>query len=478
MSRNQKQIPNWAKAGHQKPVTRREFLAHGLIPFAAATFMPNWLKLLSPEAALAQTACPTGGSGMVPFIQLNLEGGAGLAANYVPMSQDRQLLPSYDIIGLGSPQNLNVVRVFNNAPFAGNGVSNVLTGLQSAANQATQNNTAFLGLCVQSRDDSSENYFACNGLVHRAGLVGTRLPSMGNRDSASGINQMPALFSPPSPLVVRSFNDLSNSLGYTASLAALSQTQREKLTKLVSDLNTSQARKLATVNNGQQMQDLLKCAGIKNTELVRDGAAAVDPRTNAGVANVWGLNAQSQLNSESFVLGSMVYNTILGNAGSASFSKGGYDYHGNDRQTVTNVRDREAGVLIGRILETARVLNQPVFLMVTSDGAVSSDASATPGGSNFNSDRGSAGMVYCFLYDPNGRPATTDFQIGHYGTTQNPNSQSADTSFIIGGNPELATQAVFLNWLKMNNKLDLYNVVVPRGRGFDTAQIAQVVKVG
>lgn len=471
MSRSKKEIPAWAKAGHAKPVTRREFLAHGMIPFAAAAFMPNWMKLLAPENAMAQTNCPAGGSNLIPFIQLNLEGGAGLAANYVPMDEGRQLLPSYDIIGLGNNQ-VPIVRVFGNAPFAGNGISNVLTGIQSAAQQATQDSTAFIGFCVQSRDDSRENYFAANGLVQKAGLVGSKLPALGNKDTRSGINQMPAVYSPPSPLIVKSYNDIANSLGYTAGLATLSQAQKEKLTKLIGDLNTSQARKVASINSAATLQPLIDCVGIKNSQLIQEGTAAVDPRTNAAVAGVWGLNANTGVNTESFVLGAMAYNTILGQAGSASFSKGGYDYHGNSRANLTNVRDRDAGVLIGRILETARVLNKPVFLMVTTDGAVSATKSDTAT-SDFNSDRGSAGMIYTFLYNPAGRPGVSDFQVGHYTA-----GQSADSKFVIGGSPELATQAVFLNWLKMNNRMDLYTQVVPTGRGMDAATIAKVVKVG
>jgi len=94
MSKNYKNKPNWALTGHKKPVTRREFLNYGMIPFAASAFMPNWLQLFSPERSLAQVGagCPAAGSNMIPFIQLNLAGGAGLMANYVPMDKDKTRL--------------------------------------------------------------------------------------------------------------------------------------------------------------------------------------------------------------------------------------------------------------------------------------------------------------------------------------------------------------------------------------------------
>lgn len=470
---NKKEVPQWAIAGHRRPVTRREFLAHGLIPFAAATFMPNWLKLLSPESALAQAKCAaTGTSSMIPFVQFNLAGGAGLMANYVPMNEQGSTLSSYNKMGLGN-SGVPIEQEFGNVPFAGmnNGalISKVLEGIRSATTPQALANTAFVAVCVRSRDDSSENYFAINGLVHKAGLVGTKLPHLGNRDSVSGIAQRPAVVAPPSPLIVRNYNDIANSLAYTASLASMNQNQKEKLSKLISDLNTSQARKLAATTSGSEVQSIIECAGIKNTELVAEGSTAVNPVNNPDFAGVWGLAANSAANSEAYVFGSMVYNTLLGQAGSCSFNKGGYDYHGNTRTNTDNA-DRNAGINIGRVIQSAHVLKKPVFLVVTSDGAVSSTVSDARD-AQFNSDRGAAGLMYILYYDPAGRPATSGFQIGQF-----TDGQAADDKFVTGNNPELAAQAVFLNWLKANKRLDLYNSIVTRG-GLSTADINLVVKV-
>lgn len=495
MSKNNKNKPNWALTGHTKPVTRREFLNYGMIPFAASAFMPNWLQLFSPERSLAQVGagCPVAGSNMIPFIQLNLSGGAGLMANYVPMDQDRNPLASYSIMGMGNGQ-VPIVREFGNVPFAGNRgdgqlISNVLVGIRERASTLAINKTAFIGMCVRSRDDSRENPYSMNGLAHKAGLVGSKLPHLGTEDTSTGISQMPVLYSPPSPLIVKGFRDVANSLGYTAALATgLNQAQRERLTRLVSDLNGEQSRKLASINTGSGIKTLIDCAGIKNTELIREGSDAVDPRTNAAVAALWGnLNAATANNSENLVFATMVFNTLNGLSGSGSLNMGGYDYHGNARENgtiapdisgvglgneTTNSRDRRAGRVIGNILQTAEILQKPLFLLVTSDGAVSSDDSATDRQTQFNSDRGSAGMAYIIMYRPTGRVVTTDFQIGHYTA-----SQTADDKTIVGNSTELATQAAFANYLKMNNRMDLYSQIVTRGLT-ETARINEVVKVG
>lgn len=478
MSKNNKNKPNWALTGHKKPVTRREFLNYGMIPFAASAFMPNWLQLFSPERSLAQAGvgCPVAAAGMIPFIQFNLSGGAGLMANYVPMDVARNPLPSYQIMGMGNGQ-VPIVREFGNVPFAGDRgdgqlISNVLTGIRQRASALAINKTAFVGMCVRSRDDSRENPYSMNGMAHRAGLVGSKLPHLGTEDTSTGISQMPVLYAPPSPLIVNGFRDVANSLGYTAALSTgLNPAQRERLTRLVSDLNGEQSRKLASLNTGAGIKTLIDCAGIKNNELIREGAGAVDPRSNAQVAALWGnLNTQTANNSENLVFATMVFNTLTGQAGSCSLNKGGYDYHGNAR-TVTNQRDLEAGQIIGNILQTAEILQRPLFLLVTSDGAVSSENSVERQ-SQFNSDRGSAGMAYIIMYQPTGRVATTDFQIGHY-----TEAQSADDKTVVGNSPELATQAAFANYLKMNNRMDLYSQVVTRGLT-DIARINEVVKVG
>lgn len=467
-------IPSWAKTGHRKPVTRREFLAHGIIPFAAYAMAPNFLGLLLGNRAHAQAlVCPSSESSAIPFISFNLAGGAAMAANFLPMNAAGGPLASYNKMGLGNNQ-VPVEREFGNAPFAGlvNGVllSKVLEGIRASAQASTLAKTAFLGVCTRSRDDSSENMFDISGLVTKFGTVGNKLPNMGVRSTNTGAGQRPAVVNPPPPLIVRGFRDLQNSLGYSAALGTqLSTTQKEKLANLVSNLNSEQTRKLASMSSGSQVQTLVECAGVKNVELAKEGSALIDPRANTQVATVWGLNANTQQNAESMVFGSMVYNALLGQGGTVTLEKGNYDYHDGSRNTGNN-RDRDAGVIIGRILESAAALNKPVFLYVTSDGAVSSpdsDDRQAP----WTSDRGSAGAAYILMYHPTARPQTTGFQIGQF-----TDGQAADDKFIIGNDPALAAQAVFANYLKFNGKLDQFNRFIPRG-ALEAAAIAQVVKV-
>jgi len=78
--KNNKKIPNWAIAGHSKPKTRREFLAHGLIPFVASSFLPNPIEMIRRasfmETAYANLDCAdSSNNSWIPVVQIDLAGG-------------------------------------------------------------------------------------------------------------------------------------------------------------------------------------------------------------------------------------------------------------------------------------------------------------------------------------------------------------------------------------------------------------------
>ncbi len=471
-----KEIPIWAQLGHRKPVTRREFLGYGMIPFAASALFPGALSLFSPSAAAVECADSAGsGSSLVPFITLNLAGGAGLSANFLPRDAGGNLLPSYTKMGMGNNSGANALTLeteFGVQSWAtpnGNAIGQLLAGIRAQSDPATLANSAVIAVCVQSQDDTGNNKFDASGLVFKAGLVGSLLPNLGRRASATGLNQQAALIAPPPPLVVRSFADIQNSIGYTRALAqGLNATQRQKLVKLVGDLSTSQAKKLTQVNNMAKFAELIECAGIKNVEIA--SGANLDPVANQQVAQRWGINANTAANNENRVFASMVYNGILGNAGTINLERGGYDYHDGSRTTGDNA-DRAAGQVIGRILDTARILGRKVMLYVTSDGSVVSSESAAPG-APWTSDRGGAGLALIFLYDPAGRPATSGFQIGNYTTGQVANDRTP-----VGNSPEVAAQAVFANWAKFSGNMGLFTKVIPSGT-LSGPILDSVIKVG
>ncbi|MBX3023216.1 MAG: hypothetical protein KF799_16195 [Bdellovibrionales bacterium] len=464
-----KEMPMWAKTGHSKPVSRREFLASGLLPFAVSAFVPGALGLLgTPFGAHAATNCPTS-SGILPsFITLNLAGGAGLNANFLPRDAGNQLLPSYSKIGGGTAANL----VTNNTVMPWNGMgpflqgSGFLNGLQAGAPTALAN-TSVIGVCVQSRDDSSENPFDASGMVFKAGLVGSMLPNMGTERTPNGLSNKSAVISPPTPLVVSSVTSINNSIGYTAALRNLSTAQKAQISRLVSSLSTAQAAKLNSLSSTAQVQNLIDCAGLKNNELIAAGGA---PALPAALQTVWGVNANTAANNEANVFANMVYHSLAGNGGVVNLQMGGYDYHDGSRNTG-NTRDTAAGTAVGRILESAKAMGQKIFVYVTSDGSVTSNDSANPG-ANWVSDRGTGGLALFFMFDPAARPQTSGLQIGNF-----TNGQVANDSTFVGSDPAQAAQAVFANYMKFAGRMDLFNRVIPTSAPLSGAVLEGVLRV-
>lgn len=464
-----KEMPMWAKTGHRKPVTRREFLASGLMPFAVSSLVPGALGLLcAPFGATANAAeCPTTDGILPSFVTLNLAGGAGLSANFLPRDAGGQLLNSYSKMGGGTSANLTVdpeMAVNGQGPFVTG--SPFLAGLRAGAPTALAN-TSVVGICVQSRDDSAENPFDASGMVYKAGLVGSMLPNMATEASPTGISQKPALISPPVPLRVRSVTDIANSIGYTAALRNMSVPQKSAIAKLVSNLSTSQTRKLASINSGAAVQTLVECAGIKNTELISLGGA---PALPAGIQTAWGVANNTAANNQNNVFANMIYNSLAGNGGVVSLQLGGYDYHDGTRTTGNN-RDQAAGTVVGRILESAKAMNKKVFVYVTSDGSVTSNDSNNPG-ANWVSDRGTAGLAMIFMFDPAARPAVNGLQIGNY-----TNGQVANEGTFVGANPAQAAQAAFANYMKFAGRMDLFNKVIPSSAPLSGAVLDSVLRI-
>jgi hypothetical protein len=473
MSKSKKEIPMWAKTGHAKPVTRRDFLSAGLLPFAASMAVPNWMSLILGSQAHAQTAtdCPLPDS-LIPFVTVNLSGGAAMASNFVPMNSKREPISSYSKLGLGD-NKVPIEKEFGNVPFAGtdNGalISKFLVGIRAQARTATLANTAFIAIPCDSQNDTNTNKFDISGAIAKAGLLGTNFPNLGRVNTRTGINQAPAIIAPPAPLIVSNYTALLNSIGYSSALGkALNTSQKNSLAKLMSNLNNSQNRKLASIQGAEGVKNILDCAGIKNIDVVAKGSSAVDPRQNASFAQVWGVDANTAVTNRELIFGAMIYNSLIGQAGSSNLELGGYDYHDNTR-TTGDGRDQTAGEVVGRVLQSAAVLQKPVFVYVISDGSVFS-ADSQNRAAPWAGDRGSSGLAYMLYYDPKGRPATSDYQIGQFN-----DNQAADTSFITGGNPELAAAAVFANWCQANKRNDLFDKVT--GRLFDINQLSQVIKV-
>ena len=466
--RQTKALEEYLKTGHAMPKTRREFLASGVKAFGAAVYFPSILQLVTSQAHAQATGCAASvASDMVPFINLNLSGGAALAANCLPLDLAGNMLPHYGKLGMGNPANFSVTSTasleFGKVRFPTVNdvlISKFVEGIRQTAGTAIEK-TAWIQVCCFSQDDSSNNELNISGLVQAAGLQGTLLQNLGTEGTRSGVRQLPAFKSPSSPLVVNSFANIQSGVLPDRIISDLGAARQNKLLKLVKDLSSSQKRQLASSSTSDTLGKLVECATGQNLDLAQSTSLGIDPRQDTRLTGIWDLNGD-------LTRASLAYVALTGKSGPVSLEMGGYDYH-NGQRTQNDDRDRTAGQFVGRVLATAQAVGRPVFMHITTDGSVYSADSQTAGG-GWEGDNSSAGMTFVLAFDPNGRPETSGHQIG--GFTK---GQGADDSFMTRWNASRSALGVFANYLQFSKKSNLFNGL--QGSEFDSTQLAKVLKI-
>jgi len=409
-----------------------------------------------------------------------------------------------NLMGLSTGNNL----VTNNRLATEFGVSNgfhsesgLLAGLRAVAGTAGvlpaatnyMAKTAILGVPVRSGDDTDTNPGSLRALVTNAGLVGSALPIL----TLSGFGQRSALIPPTSsPLIVTRATDLDNAVGVPAPLGAMTKSKQVATFKLIKSLSEAEAiRLLASAVNAPEVQEATGCATGQNQTLVGQNKPATTPVGNAEFMRVWNLTATNGVlngpTTQNGLFGSVVYNALIRQAGYCELDIGGYDYHNNTR-TSGNAKDNEAGQVVGRILQSAAILNQDVMVLVTSDGSTRSMLSDLDDQAVWVSDRGQAGQALVFFYKAAGRPSLGNSQIAAGSFLNNQvgwftSGQSADSDYLPGWDVNRAMLAIFANYMKLNlgsSWQAAYNAVVEPARiraGFgvaplDAAALAKVLR--
>jgi hypothetical protein len=464
---------------HRRPRTRREFLAQGFMAGSAYVVAPSLLSMLGVNRANAQASCAlTGaGAGKIPFIGIDLAGGANIAGSNVmiggpggqedPLSENGYMrlgLP-LDMTPLNSQINafdrtMNLVFHFDSA---------MLAGILSKAAPATLAKVEGVIFSSRSANDTQNNPLNPIYGIHRAGADGGLLSLIGTQTSDSGGNSIVpmSMFDPAvRPTKIDRPSDVRGLVDTGRLTELLGAGGAGNVATAIQDIS---ALKVEQIQEDAAVKELVNCAYQQSSDLITlfGDPAALDPELDPLIVGGGGVFTAGELNQSEFRKTASVMKLVLeGHAGAGTIEFGGYDYHDGTRVTG-EARDFRAGAAIGAIIEYAErnPLVGDVAIYLFSDGSVFSDGEADNGANGkfvWRGDNSGSGVSVMLVYRKTAKPdlrapfATTR-QVGHYGM-----DGSVQTSVnSVANNPEALTQAAILNYMALHGEEGQFTTLFP-----------------
>jgi hypothetical protein len=486
---------------HKAPVTRRDFIAQGMRTGPAILAAPAALGLLlqaqkagamSPdlEALLAPETTPGGlcnvqaGAGKVPFICFDLAGGANLNGSEILIGASGNPLNFLSTAGyakLGLPGNMTPASTtadFINEEFGASWHSDgaILRGMQMSTQVATRAKVNGFPIAARSENDTGNNPHNPMYGINRVGARGQLLTLIGSQNTDSGGNSMaPASLMNPAvrPTKVDRASDVTG-LVDTGELGTLFTNQDDAIAVLESMTRLSHAKadkaqvKLKTVSDEAALRKLVKCGYLKSTYLADRfrTPSALNPDLDPDIVGASGIftTAEYQADGEFRKAAAIMKMVINGYAGAGTVTMGGFDYHGQGRDTA-ETRNFRAGRCIGACLEYAARMGKPLMIYVFSDGALSANGMVNNtvlgrGKLDWASDNQSTAATFVLVYKPGGKPefrSDTRKQIGSYSAS----GDVVTTSSVAANAVNLLVETVILNYMALHGEEGNFPTLFP-----------------
>ncbi len=479
---------------HKRPVTRRDFIAQGFRTGPAIVAGSSLLSLLIGRQARGAMSQPledyasaicniSPGAGKVPFIAFDLAGGANLHASEILIGQGGNPLNFLSTQGyatLGLPGNMtpnspsagagtNFINTEFGAPWHSDGA--ILRGMQASTQVETRANTNAFGIAARSENDTSNNPHNPMYGINRIGADGQLLTLIGSQNSDSGGNSMaPAAMINPAarPTKVDRASDVTG-LVDTGELSTLFSNSDDAIAVLESMTRLGHRKtdrvepKLANATDDQALRQLVKCGYVKSTYLADRfrTPAALNPDLDPDIVGPAGIFTQAEYSDGEFRKTAAVMKMVVnGYAGAGTITMGGYDYHGQGRNTG-ETRNFRAGRCIGACLEYARRMNKPLMIYVFSDGALSANgvvnnSAAGRGKLDWASDNQSTAASIVLVYRPAGRVEVRpgrQLQIG----AMNAGGSVVTTSSPAANAVNLLVETVLLNYMALHGEEGMFD---------------------
>lgn len=486
------------ESSHKRPVTRRDFISQGLrtgpAVLGGASMLSMFLAARQAKGAMlddletfaAVDCLISAGAGKIPFIAFDLSGGANLTGSELLIGQSgnpTNFLSTQGYATLGLPGNMtpgsanaasptnNFVNTEFGAAWHSDGA--MLRGMQASTQVTTRANVNGFGIAARSENDTGNNPHNPMYGINKVGADGELLTLIGSQNTDSGGNSMAplAMIDPAArPTKVDRASDVTG-LVDTGELQTLFSNPNDAIAVLESMTRLGHAKTAAADPNflndtdaDNALRKLANCGYVKSTYLADRfrSPAALNPDLDPNIVGPTGIFTQAEYNADGeFRKAAAVMKMVIqGYAGAGTVTMGGYDYHGQGRNTG-ETRNFRAGRCIGACLEYAARINKPLMIYVFSDGSLSANGVMNNtvegrGKLDWASDNQSTASSIVLVHKPGGRPALrspTRLQIG---------SMSANAAVITSSSPaanavNLLVETVILNYMALHNQENVFD---------------------
>jgi hypothetical protein len=494
---------------HKRPVTRRDFLSQGFIAGSGMVLAPALLSVLGSRRAFALSGdlealkgpCGIDGLGgnKIPFICIDLSGGANMAGSNVLVGGPEGQLDFLSTAGYGKmglpgdmlPSMTNPVTQtsFTNTTLglAFHSDSAFLRGILDRVSPATAAGINGAVIAARSENDTGNNPHNPMYGIYKAGAKGELVNLIGSEATDSGGNSMaPAALIDLAvrPTKVSRASDatgfvdtgqLANLLSVEDTVAVLEAVQRISARKMVRvDPKQPWLDPDAGVSRNEVVRELVNCGNLKAASVVEEfgDPSQLNPDLDPEIVGSGGIFTQAEYDSDDEFrkTAAVMKMVISGYAGAGTIEMGGYDYHGQGRSTG-EIRDLRAGRCMGACLEYAARRGKPLMLYVFSDGSLSADGQIddSPDGRGkfmWSSDNQSTAASFFLVYNPGGRPVLLDTgaggaarhqQIGYFRSSGDVETASSPAA----NNVNLLVETVVLNYLALHGEQGQFGTLFP-----------------
>jgi len=486
--------------GHRRPVTRRDFLGHGLTAGLGLVMGPTIFSLfanprearaaLSDDLLLLKESCgiATQGAGKIPFICFDLAGGANIAgSNVLVGKQGGQLdfltTAGYNKLGLPGDMIPSLKNATGASDFINSSLglsfhsdSAFLRGILEKVSSSTATHINGAVIPARSENDTGNNPHNPMYGINKAGADGALLTLIGSRNSDSGGNSLaPASMIDLTvrPTKIDRPSDVTGLVDTGKLVGLLSQDDAVAVLESIERISAQKLKQVNTqVTTDAVIKDLVKCGYVKAADLVDRFGNPGDLNPEADPDIVGPIFSATEMQNDEFRKTASVMKLVIdGNAGAGTIEMGGFDYHTGDRSTGEE-RDLRAGRCIGACLEYAARVGVPLMIYVFSDGSVFSNGTVDDsvdgrGKGVWTGDNSDTAASFFLVYNPLGRPtlmgATPEQQASHQQIGYFRADASVETSATpAANNVNLLVETVILNYMALHGEQGTFATLFPK----------------